>query len=640
LPAAEPERRTAEPFPVAASRRAEPHIPWAGEAAPPPARQASAPTGGDGFFETDAPVAPGKAAFGAQTQALLDRLVALLRRPDAPSPFAVGLLAPAGAGKTSALNWLSEKLAGAGVTAIVPVKAADLSAEPERGLAAALYRALSLRHGPLAQEAAQEGAHFGADPATLARAAQERLDIVRRKLVAEKQSLAQIETRRAALKEILLYDTPGTRVDAYARKVRASFEPRLRRFGFSGDPLSVFKDLTRDLDESGGPLRRALSGLRGLYAYKGQKRLLVWSAIFFGLNKGIAWLAVNKPVWLGVIASAGSIGTQTSDFLQTRLDWLPMAAQGCALLALALLGLNIWRAFDFFQPLFRAANLLDADFDAKRHEIDHTVAHHARNVERLGVEADALTRKAEDAERRANAAGANRNPPAFLDLDEAAQKRAAALGFLESLSELLSRGAIPGAPGKIVVALDGFESAEAPVALFGRVHDLLAKPGFLPVYALDATLFAGASDLLARRVQLPLRLDAGGETVALAPLDAPLTGTEARLASALAPLAGDSPRAQKRLRNLLRFLRPGPEAGAGVTAALALFLAADIGGSAQDREALAGALKDDFGGFAPKGSPMLHEALAQAAAIDGPIGAEAARRGAALARCVAVGDFG
>jgi hypothetical protein len=35
---------------------------------------------------------------------------------------------------------------------------------------------------------------------------------------------------------------------------------------------------------------------------------------------------------------------------------------------------------------------------------------------------------------------------------------------------------------------------------------------------------------------------------------------------------------------------------------------------------------------------VLQEALAHAAAIDGPIGAEAARRGAALARCVATAE--
>lgn len=636
MSAALPERRTPEIFP-ADTRRAEPHIPWAGEAAPPPARTAPATvSSSEAGFETDAPAAAASAFFAPQTQALLDRLADLLRRPDAPSPFAIGLTARAGAGKTSALNWLADKLAGSGTTAVVTLKASELAGEPERALAAALYRTLSSRHGALAQEAAQEGAHFGSDPATLARIAQERLDSVRRKLVSEKQALAQTETRRAALKETLLYDTPGTRVDAYARKVRSAVEPRLRRFGFNGEPLGVFKDLTRDVNENGGLIRRALTGLRGLYAYRGQTRLLVWSALSFAANRGVTWLALNKAVWLGVIASAGSIGVQTSDFLQGRLDWLPMVAQGFALIALALLGLNIWRAFDFMQPLVHAAGLLDEDVAAKRHEIDQNVAHHARNVERLGVEADALARKAEEAERRA--AGANRNPPAFMESDETAQKRAAALGFLESLSDLLTRGTIAGAPRKVAVAVDGFESVSAPAALFTRINDLLARPGLVAVYALDSRLFDAAPGALGRQIQLPLRLDVddGREPVALTPLDAPFSPLETRLAAALAPLAGDSPRAQKRLRNLLRFLRPGPDAHSGVTAALALLIAAEIGASPADREVLARALADASAGFAPQGSAILQEALANAAAVDGPISRDDARRAAALARHVMV----
>jgi hypothetical protein len=647
LSAAHPERRSPEFFPAVGSGRTEPDLSWSGGPTVPPASpapvaqtpvaQASAPTGAVGF-ETDAPAAPSSMDFAPQTRALLDRLLDLLRRPDAPSPFAIGLFAPPGAGKTSALNWLAAQLGSSGATAIVTLKASDLATEPERALAAALYRALSPRHGQLTQEAAQEGARFGADPATLARAAHERLDGLRRKLNLEKQALVQTETRRAAIKETLLYETPGTRVDAYARKIRSAFEPRLRRFGFTGEPLAVFKDLTRDVNERGGLVPRLLASLRALYAYRGQTRLLLLSASSFGMNQGLAWLAVNKPVWLGVVSSAGSIGAQTADFLRTHLDWLPMAAQGFALVALALLGLNIWRAFDFMQPLVHAAGLLDEDIAARRHEIDQSVAHHARNVERLSSEAESAARKAEDADRRAAAAGGSGNPPAFVETDEAAQNRSFALGFLESLSDLLDRGAFPGAPRRLVVALDGFESVEAPAALFARLHERLARPGLIAVYALDAKSFEAAPDALARRIQLPVRLDAGGagDPLALAPLDAPLSQLETRLASAVGPLAGDSPRAQKRLRNLLRFLRPSSEAGPGLASALALLLAADIGATPADREALLQALRESGDGFAPKGSVSLQHALATAASVAGTITIEDARQAAALARQVSV----
>lgn len=635
MSAADPERRNTQTL-ADAARRTEPQLPWTAETAPQAARPA--PTAeGKASFESDAPAAPDKAGFAAPTQTLLKRLADLLRRSDSPTPFAIGLFAPAGAGKTSALNWLADNLKASGSPLVVAVRAADLAAAPERALAAALYRALSPRHGALAQEAAQEGAHFGADPGALARSAQDRLEALRRKLTAEKQALAQTETRRAALKETLLYETPGSRVDSYARKMRNAFEHRLRRFGFSGESLSVFKDLTRDVNESGGMIGRLLTSLRALYAYRGQTRLLVLAALSFGVNQGFTWLAANKPAVLGIFSSAGSIGVQTADFLQDKLDWLPLAARIFALIALALLGLNLWRAFEFMQPLVRAARLLDEDVLARRHEIDQTLAHQARTVEMMGSDADALARKAAEAERRAAAVGASKNPPLFLESDDAAQKSDYARGFLESLSELLTRGAISGAPRRLVVAVDGFESVEAPAGLFGRVNDLLARPGLIAIYALDPRLFPTASDDFARRIQLPMRLDADShaDLPALAPLDTPLSPLEARLVGALAPLAGDNPRAQKRLRNQFRFLRPAPGAPSGLTAALALFLAADVGASPADRQALQRALIEN-GDFAPRGSAALHEALANATAIDGPISREDARRAAALARQVSV----
>jgi hypothetical protein len=637
LSAVHPEQRTPELPPAKDSRRTEPLLPWTNPAAAAPAPLAVAASA----FETDAPAKPDKAGFAPQTQALLKRLSDLLRRPDAPAPFAAGLFAPAGAGKSSALRWLTESLAAPGATMVVSLRAADVAAEPERSLAAALYRALSLRHGALAQEAAQEGAHFGADPATLVRAAHERLDALRRKLSQEKQALAQTETRRAAIKETLLYDTPGTRVDVYARKMRSAVEPRLRRFGFTGEPLAVFKDLTRDVNESGGLVSRLLASLRGLYAFRGQTRLLLLSAASFAVNTGFAWLAANKPVWLGVIASSGSIGAQTADFLQSRLDWLPLAAQGFALIALALLGLNVWRAFDFMHPLVQAAGLLDEDVAAKRHEIDQSVAHHARNVEMLGSEAHALAGKVEEAERRAAAAGAAKNPPLFMETDEAARKRDVALGFLEAVSDLLGKAAYPGAPGRIVVAVDGFESVAAPAPLLDRLNDLLARPGLIAVYALDAQLFRAAPDALARRVQLPLRLVAAAPDapLALAPLDSALSPFESSLVDALAPLAGENPRAQKRLRNLFRFLHPAPDATPGLATALALFLAADIGATPSDRQALEQALSANQDIFAPKGSAVLQDTLAKVAAIGGPISRDEAWRAATLARHVAMELF-
>ena len=103
----------------------------------------------------------------------------------------------------------------------------------------------------------------------------------------------------------------------------------------------------------------------------------------------------------------------------------------------------------------------------------------------------------------------------------------------------------------------------------------------------------------------------------------------------MAPLAGDVPRLQKRLRNLFRFLRPSEEAPAGLPAALALFLAAQLGASPEDRRSLNEALEGGGGSFAPFGSPVLKTALASVVAIGGPIDRAQAQQAAALARHVA-----
>ncbi len=628
----DPEHRDRDFFASGAPQKAEPQLSWGqgkeSERQSPAAKPGHAPVLAAPAFESDAPVAPAQIALPRQSQALLARAADLLRRPDAPSPFAIGLLASAGGGKTSALRWLTEALSGSGAV-VVTLRAADLANEPERALAAALFRALSPGHAALANEAAQEGAHRGADAGALARSAHEKLDALRRKLMNERQTLSQTEARRAALVETQLYDTPGSRVDAFARRMRSPFEPRLRRFGFAGDALADFKDLTRDLAETGGFSARVLNSLRAIYGYRGQTRLLVFAGVAFALDWAAGWLAANSAEWLGALAASSAQGAQAKDFLQNHLDRLPQAAQIFGLLGLALLALNAWRAFSFMQPLVHAAGLLDEDVAAKRHELDQALAHQARNVDLIGAETSAIAQHAAEAERRAAAAGAPRHPPAFLESDAATQKREFSRGFVECLSDLIGG---PGQSlGRLVVAVDGFESLPQPAALFDRLHDLLARPGLAAVYALDPETFASSRQNLVRRIQLPLRLDGDGEAIALAPLDAPLSPQETQMIDALAAFSGGSPRLQKRLRNLYRFLRPAG-ASAGLKAALALLLAADLGASSGDRHALDGALAASATEFAPQGSPLLRDALASVTAIAGPIDRDEARVAAGLVR--------
>ena len=595
-------------------------------------------------FETDIPCPAAQFAPPPLTGALLGRLAELLARADAPTPFAIGLLGPAGSGKTSALRWLAEKLNRQNGALLVTAQAESLAADPERNLAAAIFQALSPVNGALAHEAAQESAHAGADAGAFARAANERLDALRRRLAAERQGLAQTQARRAKLPEALLYESPGSRIDVYAKRLRASFEPRLSRFGFTGDPVLNFKDLTRDLEEMGGPAARLLAGARAAYAYRGQKRLWVLAALSFALSWGAGWLAANRQSWLDPLTASSAQGAQASAYLQSHIDWLGLAGQGFQGLGLLFGALALWRAFHFMQPLYHGAQLLDADIAEKRGEIEQMLAHQARNVDLLGTETNKAAKNAGEAERRAAAAGAAAEPPIFLENDGAAQARAAARGFFVALSERIMANAKPGvASSKVIVAIDGFEAlpqAEA-IALLGKIQPLLARSGFVTIFALDAAGLGLAPQELARRIQLPLRLGdaAPAQGFGFAPLDAPFDPVETRLLEALAPLAGGTPRARKQLANSYRFIRAQAEGSPGLFGLIALFLAAELGGEEADIKALQQALKvrpEFILSNVTDTSPRLRDATAALREIIGPTQTATAQQAALLARQIAL----
>ncbi|PPQ26476.1 hypothetical protein CCR94_22920 [Rhodoblastus sphagnicola] len=554
-------------------------------------------------FASDSPLAP--EAYAPQGS-LLTRFAELAGA--APTPFALALVAPAGGGKTSALGWIAARLDKA---ALVRFEAADLAAEPERALAAGLYRALAPTQGALVEAAAREAEDSAAGGAL----AQDRLDDLRKKLIAERQALANQQARRAALPETVLYDLPGAPVDQFARRMRGGFEARMRRFGLGGDPLLTFKDLTRDLAAHDGP-GRLLASLRAVHGYRGQTNLLVYAVLFYLLAKGLDWLSLNKADWLGWLSRAHETGAQTADFLRDRIGLLESGATLAVALALACLGLNLWRAYSFAAPLLRAARQLDEDVATRAHEADHAVVEQRRVVERLAARTSAAAQQARDAELRAESAGAPKTQPGFLEPESARQRRDQALGFLAALS-----AALKAKNACVTVMVDGFEKAQD--GLFECVAALLARPGFVGVFALEPA--PCGAQARARLLQLPLRLDVAAEPPALAPLDAPLSPLEERLLDALAPLAGHTPRAKKRLRNFYAFLRPAPDAEADLGPALALCLALKIGGEHQALEAIL------QGGPAPQRG----EIFATAQRIAAPISPEALQRAAALAEALA-----
>ena len=107
-----------------------------------------------------------------------------------------------------------------------------------------------------------------------------------------------------------------------------------------------------------------------------------------------------------------------------------------------------------------------------------------------------------------------------------------------------------------------------------------------------------------------------GPTAALAANDAPPASTQFTLA-AVAPLAGATPRAVRRLVNLYGLARLD---GGGHAGALALALALDLGGTPAERQALHGG--GETAG-APvvlrESSPRLRDAVEAARAFDGTL---------------------
>ena len=138
-----------------------------------------------------------------------------------------------------------------------------------------------------------ETGHAGGDPQRAARAASDRHDDLVRKLEAERSQRDDVEAKRARLADALLFETPGSRIDVFARARRGTIEARLRRFGLAGsDADASFRNLVRDMSTLGAGARSAVV-IRSIWAYGSQARLLFWAIVAFALAFG-ARLAARR----------------------------------------------------------------------------------------------------------------------------------------------------------------------------------------------------------------------------------------------------------------------------------------------------------------------------------------------------------
>lgn len=598
----------------------------------PPSVSGSAPV----FASDQSPVAD---ALGIAPK--LRNLTELITHGATQTPLSIGIFGAAGSGKSFAVTQLLDNIdslsaAAAKLSATPFVKKiatarvdAAVNSDPAIAIASAIYESLNASRNGQSSFAdwAEAAVYRSGDPQQIVREESERVTNLRRRQDSENQTLEDIQGRRARLTENVLYDAAGTRIDGYARKNRGSIESRLTSFGFaSPDPIATYKDLVRDYSENGGIMRRIGMFFHSLWAFNGQMKLIVLAILFVGLG----WLMgqfATQPVWLthfmtslqerfsGFASLAAWIKNNAAQF--TLIKNAAFIAGAGALL------LNVVRAMRFLGPIKRGANLLNADIDTRRRDLDNLIQGQNQRVKDIGTEVEAQSKRLEEAQLRADAA---RSAPSTVSRSPFSQNsddtRSRAQNFLNAMTHGLANGKDAGAPERIVVALDNLDALppRQAAAFVQQVKPILNGPGMACLVAIDpAHLKAGLQSAntdtqepkssageaaldnsIARLVQIPFhveRKDDGGfgslvksllgdspattqpaMDAAKSVLDDPMRPGETELLSALSDLAGTTPRQVKRYVNIYRLIRSETP----VFAPLALSLAVQSG--AQDQE--------------------------------------------------------
>ncbi len=541
----------------------------------------------------------------------LSHLAELAAHRGTSTPLCIGLLGGAGSGKSFALNRLVARVgelaaaasgkAGPFVSRIHSqrIDAASLEGDPATGLAGRLHAGLRDAYPDLARELALSAR----DPQVALREINEKLDEARRRLDAERRALDEAGSRRARLTETVLYEAAGSQVDAYARANRAGLENHLVGFGLLGDPIRNYKDLVQLVAGSGG--KTGLT-LRSLWAYKGQTKLIVAALALLALGFGLGIALDDQDAWLARLRSGPQAGASVANWAEAHIGLLATARGAAFVLAALAIAANLWRAAGFLMPIFKGVRLLDGDLAVRRRDLDSLYAHQTKRVDALDTDVEQLTRESSDAERRLGGAGATTTlaPSPF---EAASGSPAQAHKFFGVLARAMDEAKGPAAPQRIVLAIDHLDAVAPARArqILDAAHRVAGR-GLVLAAAVDPTSLAsdhaGADDLQ-RWIQVPVRLDGpaidhdyaslvlatlGRSTApaiqqkpdaARSALDEPVDEDEATLLTALAALAGRSPRAVKRFVNLYALARlDGDHRGA-----LGLMLALALGGTPAEK---------------------------------------------------------
>ena len=309
------------------------------------------------------PIFLGDSADGADllnASQIVRPLAQLCVTPQVQTPFLAAILGPSGAGKTFALRRLAqtvEQLAASptagfgGVLQRVVLARVDASSGVEApvAIASAAYAALDREPGGADYSGLlDEIGHAGGDPHRAARAASDRHDDLVRKLEAERSHRDEVEARRARLADTLAFDTPGSRIDVFARARRGTIEAQLRRFGLAGaDADSSYRNLARDMSTLGAGARAAVV-VRAIWAYGSQARLLMWGIVAFAL--GFALQLLHGETALAAIGRTNDSLKPVADWIAAHGDWFDRASQVLYILGALAIALNLWRAPSILEP--------------------------------------------------------------------------------------------------------------------------------------------------------------------------------------------------------------------------------------------------------------------------------------------------
>ena len=616
------------------------------------------------------PIFLGDSADGADllnAGQIVQPLAHLCLTPQVQTPFLAAILGPSGAGKTFALRRLTQMIeqlsalattSGPALQRVVLARVdASIGVEAPVAIASAAYAALDRAQGSADYSGLLDDLrHAGGDPHRAASAASDRHDDLVRKLDAERRQRDEVEAKRARLADALAFDTPGSRLDVFARAHRGTIEAQLRRFGLAGaDADSSYRNLARDVSTIGAGGRVGVV-IRSIWAYGSQARLLLWGIVAFALAFVLRFL--HGQTATDAIERGNDSLKPAGDWVAAHGDWFDRAAQILFIVGALAIALNLWRALGFSNLLLRGGRLLTSEVRERRNDLDSRAARLNQRVAALTAESDAAAKRAEAASQRAGGIAAMRTPgPEFLESSHAPS--GAAREFLTALGARVGQPAAAGpALDRLIVVVDNLDAlSPAAAASWIDAAQGVIGPGCIGLLAFDpgrlAAALGGAREARRRlgkwlqvTVNLPARKDADGEVVVARLLSAvaqpapapdaaiatalmePLSSAETTLLAALAPLAAHSPRDAKRFLNAYRLARcsnsPRP-----VTALMQAVAFADDDAQAAMLERLA----DGSGELTEiKGPPALVEAVKAArVANNGPISIDEARAAAETA---------